>query len=400
MKKITLLLAITLSYVSHAQSTFSTKGGHACTENLPYESEVHIKTDKKYRYITSNSIPSHAVGEFPTRGNPNTISPQDFSYKIPLTPKKTKQLTSVYSGEGFGIGRPSYEFGVAINGVNIEPSAMEAFENPNTGERNFEWTKEALSTNVRLGDDCNNAHVQPTGKYHYHGTPHGITNKADGKSMFLVAWAADGFPVYYKYGYKNPTDPTSELIALAPSYRLKQGTRPGDGVSTPKGIYDGTYVRDFEYVNESGDLDEANGRYGVTPEFPKGTYYYVITDDFPSIPRYFVGTPSEDFKLGGGHRRSRNNQDQGQRPQGDRHRPQGEGGGQRPPMRHGHREGGGRPDPSKVFEMLDINKDQKISKSEARGPLEREFDRIDSNNDGHITKEELEAGAPDRGGRR
>ena len=51
-------------------------------------------------------------------------------------------------------------------------------------------------------------------------------------------------------------------------------------------------------ARSSGDLDEANGRTGVTPEFPNGTYYYVVTDEFPGIPRYFVGTPSKDFKLG------------------------------------------------------------------------------------------------------
>ena len=46
-----------------------------------------------------------------------------------------------------------------------------------------------------------------------------------------------------------------------------------------------------------GQLDEANGRIGVTPEFPNGTYYYVLTEDFPGIPRYLAGTPSNDFKL-------------------------------------------------------------------------------------------------------
>ena len=45
------------------------------------------------------------------------------------------------------------------------------------------------------------------------------------------------------------------------------------------------------------DLDEANGRTGVTPEFPNGTYYYVITDSFPVISRCISGNPSVDFKM-------------------------------------------------------------------------------------------------------
>ncbi|MBK7637302.1 MAG: YHYH protein [Saprospiraceae bacterium] len=35
----------------------------------------------------------------------------------------------------------------------------------------------------------------------------------------------------------------------------------------------------------------------MTPEYPTGTYYYLITDDFPNIPRYFRGTPAPEFKV-------------------------------------------------------------------------------------------------------
>ena len=82
------------------------------------------------------------------------------------------------------------------------------------------------------------------------------------------------------------------------SYRLKSGSRPGDGSSAPCGEYDGVYSNDFEYVSGLGDLDACNGRVGVTPDYPDGTYYYVITNDFPYIPRCFMGTPSNDFRIG------------------------------------------------------------------------------------------------------
>ena len=85
---------------------------------------------------------------------------------------------------------------------------------------------------------------------------------------------------------------------MTPSYQLKSGDRPGDGSSAPCGTYNGVYSNDYEYVNGLGTLDEANGKTGVTPEYPLGTYYYVVTDDFPSVPRYFRGTPSSDFKIG------------------------------------------------------------------------------------------------------
>ena len=51
----------------------------------------------------------------------------------------------------------------------------------------------------------------------------------------------------------------------------------------------GTFTQDYEYVAGSGDLDECNGRFGVTPEFPTGIYHYYITDTYPFIQRCVKG---------------------------------------------------------------------------------------------------------------
>ena len=75
------------------------------------------------------------------------------------------------------------------------------------------------------------------------------------------------------------------------SYRLKPGQRPGG----PGGSYDGRFTADYEYVKGSGDLDECNGRFGVTPEFPQGTYHYYLTEEFPYIGRLWRGTPDPSF---------------------------------------------------------------------------------------------------------
>ena len=58
----------------------------------------------------------------------------------------------------------------------------------------------------------------------------------------------------------------------------------------PGGKYDGTFTADYEYVAGSGDLDECNGRFGVTPEYPQGIYYYCITEEFPQLARQWRGT--------------------------------------------------------------------------------------------------------------
>ena len=112
----------------------------------------------------------------------------------------------------------------------------------------------------------------------------------------LVGFAADGFPIYTSYGHTNPKDATSPLKKLRSSYRLKKGNRPGG----PSGTYDGRFTEDFEYVQGSGDLDECNGRFGVTPEYPCGIYHYYITEEFPYISRLFRGTPDPSFEKRGG----------------------------------------------------------------------------------------------------
>jgi hypothetical protein len=55
-------------------------------------------------------------------------------------------------------------------------------------------------------------------------------------------------------------------------------------------------VQDYKFTEGSGDLDRANGRTGVTPEYPDSTYYYVATDSYPFIPRFFHGKVDPSFE--------------------------------------------------------------------------------------------------------
>ena len=273
-----------------------------CDQTLNFNSLYNETIQGNNRIITANSIPNHAVGLFgPVMGslNPNSISPQNESYTIPLDPIEANEFTSLLGTSGTDLG-PQYSFGILFNGVELDPVAAEPFphEGMNSSNANWVWNLEAL--NVNLGVDCNNAHVQPNGKYHYHGTPTSYLNSLNASSttMTLIGYAADGFPVYYKYAYSLANNSSSNVSIMTSSYQLKSGNRPGDGDSAPCDSYNGIYSNDYEYVYGLGTLDEANGRNGVTPEYPSGTYYYLITDEFPSIPRYLRGTPSEDFKIG------------------------------------------------------------------------------------------------------
>lgn len=135
----------------------------------------------------------------------------------------------------------------------------------------------------------NNAHVQPGGVYHYHGVPEGLVTKLNkGTAMSLIGWAADGFPIYARYGYTIATDAKSAVKVLSSGYRLKNLP---DVNRPPVSMYAmGAFTQDYEYVAGLGDLDECNGRTGVTPEFPNGIYHYVATDTFPHLPRCVKGS--------------------------------------------------------------------------------------------------------------
>jgi len=264
-----------------------------CHETLVWDNQVTITTSGDVRVITSNGIPDHLIGLFGhVNGalNPNAVSEQHEHYEVPLAPVPVAGPTWLLSAST----GPQYSFGIMLNGVELDPEAAEPWPHVrgNLNNVNWEWNLDAMTVN--LGLDCNNAHVQPSGKYHYHGSPTrylqelGISSNA----MTLIGYAADGFPIYYKYGYVD-----AGIKTLQSSYRLKSGDRPGDGESAPCGPYTGIYTADYELVPGLGDLDACNGREGVTPEYPDGTYYYVITETYPYIGRCLVGTPSHDFAI-------------------------------------------------------------------------------------------------------
>ncbi|MEM9444700.1 MAG: YHYH protein [Verrucomicrobiota bacterium] len=254
--------------------------------------KVEISVQPPYRMVRSNGIADHQTGQFPNRRNPHQISAQAYHFRMPLTPQETNHKTPT-KGK-----RKKYIFGVALNGVVFDPSTAEYWKrNPRSG-----WNYEALTGRMDLGLDSSQAHVQPNGAYHYHGIPRSLVEKLKkSESMVLIGYAADGFPIYSEYGHRDPRDPSSPLIKMRSSYQVKKGSRPS-GPNDPGGSYDGSFTKDWEYVGNLGDLDECNGRFGMTPEYPQGTYHYYITDTFPYVPRYFKGAPDNSFlKQRGNH---------------------------------------------------------------------------------------------------
>jgi hypothetical protein len=238
------------------------------------------------RLLSANGIPDHSVGTFPNSGNPNTISAQTVNWYTSLSPSNSGTSSNV---------APS---GFALNGVKFDPGTAGTCPTGATSTSACSliggtgaWTLEALGqTDFDFGVDSNNAHVQPNGAYHYHGMPTGIltNNKATGTSMLLVGWAADGFPIYARWGYTTATSATSAIKVMVSSYSLK--TTPDANRPSTSIFPMGTFTQDYQYVAGSGDLDQCNGRTDVTPEFPNGIYHYYITDTYPFIQRCVYGT--------------------------------------------------------------------------------------------------------------
>jgi len=160
------------------------------------------------------------------------------------------------------------------------------------------------------------------GNYHHHQNPSAFSldlkvistvctlYAADGlyaidssKHSPLIGFAYDGFPIYGAYAYKN-ADGTGEIIRMKSSYTLRNITTrttnasgtavtAGPDVSTTYSL--GYFREDYQYnVTSTATpdyLDEHNGRFCKTPEYPNGIYCYFATVDenWNSAYPYVVG---------------------------------------------------------------------------------------------------------------
>lgn len=238
------------------------------------------------RLVTGNGIPDHAVGTFPNPNCPNTITAQAVNASMTLKPTLAANVTNPGPG-GIGYARNGVKFDPATAGTcTVANGQTTCSLIGNTGA----WNIEALGQkSFNFGVDNSNAHVQPNGAYHYHGMPTGVIDGlGKGMAMTLVGFANDGFPIYARYGYSKANDAGSGLKVLTASYRLK--AQPDQGRPSVNTYPMGTFTQDWEYAAGSGDLDQCNGRTGVTPEFPCGIYHYVITETWPFIGRCLKGT--------------------------------------------------------------------------------------------------------------
>lgn len=166
-----------------------------------------------------------------------------------------------------------------------------------------QWTYnnyERLNNNQTLDSSNGGLDNTPFGNesYYYFGNPkalrqqindninYDLTENVIGHSKIL-GWAYDGNPIYGSYGYSNPNE-ISFIRRMESSFETVSNSNRPNYLDYPLGIF----CEDYQYNEGLGDLDEHNGRFCKTPEFPDGQYCYFITSDMTGIPvfPYILGT--------------------------------------------------------------------------------------------------------------
>ena len=300
---------------SWLQNTNNTKGRYYLTGNsTPINTTIdanvqQVQYSTNYVYVTATGVPAFVTGPFAT-GPVSTALNNNYIIKLPLNPTvaSTNALVGMGAVAVFINGTVAYTAGDggSYNNLNKWHSNAVYFEN--------------------IGFDCAHGHPGPmTSDYHHHQNPSAFNVEtlpsssicnvylADGLYVPnstthgpLIGFAADGFPIYGAYGYTNPLDTTSPIKRITPSYQLRsitaRTTLPNGTASVGPTLTEmvqimgpgqpqiqailGAYLEDFEYVANLGDLDESNGRFCKTPEYPNGIYCYFATIDSTNKPVY------------------------------------------------------------------------------------------------------------------
>jgi arylsulfatase A-like enzyme len=218
------------------------------------------------------------------------------------------------------------------------------------------WTRNAYLAEGPTFDPSG-AHQPFTGESHHHISPYALRFEMGDHMNYdpithtyteastapnhspVLGWSFDGYPIYGPYGYSTANNPNSGVRRIIsgfvprdgnfgttnlniegrssiPAWAIRNGhgTSPVADAATGPAVSPafpiGWYMQDFDYLGDRGynqgthfDLDESNGRWCVTPEFPEGTYAYFVTIDAsfqPAYP-YIIGRQYYGVKQGGNY---------------------------------------------------------------------------------------------------
>lgn len=335
-------------YTNNAMKTTGTalttwSNGSQTQSSPAYCGVQEVYSSSNSVYIRSSGLAGYTMGPWQNGSFPNLPANQKLLYRLP----RTNNVPATKSLTGGG------QIGIFVDGVEMFNSWDAFYWNGSTetsGAGTGYWNRDAY-VNEGATFDAGNAHQQNTGTYHYHANPPALryllgdhvdynattktftesTNTAT-KHSPIIGWVADGFPIYGPHGYSVSNNASSGIRRMISGYVIRNGsygtsnltangrtTIPqwaarlsnvasnivaGPAVSTSYPL--GRYMEDNDYLGDHGytqgvdfDLDQYNGRFCVTPEFPGGTYAYFVaissngTPVFPyNIGRGYYGSPA------------------------------------------------------------------------------------------------------------
>ena len=330
-------------------------------QSQPAYSDVQqVSYSGDYVYVKGTGLASHQMGPWYMDLNQifgNWPSNENYTRRFPIHPQAAaKKITN-------GLG----PLGLWVNGVALFNLLDGAYYDPTT-QREPHGAPGALSSGIWVRNavvveqptfDKSNAHQPPSGTYHYHDNPVALRYQLNDNIAYnaatdnytedtsrlhhspILGWSYDGYPIYGPYGYADPKNPASEVRRMVSGYVARDGSHHttdlrktgrqtlakwaadlhNTKVQLDKSQYGpavserytlGRYVEDFDYLGDLDgaqgkdfDLDLYNGRFGVTPDFPNGTYAYFVTiqaDGSPAFP-YVIGRQWNGVPGGGEARR-------------------------------------------------------------------------------------------------
>ncbi len=283
-----------------------------------------VQYSTNWVYVTATGVPAYVTGPF-LDGNPSLTTNQNAIFKMPLNPTQNTGTATATQGGNIGIfingvAMFDYRDGVAWNATtNALCGGPGNPPCPGGPTATMPWNRDAIVAE-RAGFDCSKGHPAQ-GNYHHHQNPSAFKldlsvisticdiYDADGLYVInenehspLIGYSYDGFPVYGAYAFKN-ADGTGGITRMKSGYQLRnittRTTSPtgatvtsGPNVSTTYPL--GYFREDYEFVSHTSEadyLDEHNGRFCVTPEYPNGIYCYFATvdEDWNSAYPYLVG---------------------------------------------------------------------------------------------------------------
>ncbi|MCB9334573.1 MAG: YHYH protein [Flavobacteriales bacterium] len=285
---------------------------------------VQFSTDTQFVYVSATGIPAYVTGPF-LDGNPSVATAQNSIFKFPLNPIEntgTKTATNMGNIGVFINGTALFDNRDGV-GWNTSTSALCGGPGnppcPGGPGATSDWNRDAVPAEM-LGFDCSKGHPA-MGNYHHHQNPsafkldlnviYNICSTYDADGLYaidstvhspLIGFAYDGFPIYGAYGYKNANG-SGGITRIKSGYQLRNittrthwadGTDVDDGPAVNSTYFLGYFKEDYEFVSHPGEeeyLDEHNGRFCVTPEYPNGIYCYFATVDenWNSAYPYAVG---------------------------------------------------------------------------------------------------------------